>query len=417
MPSRERALYLEIVRGVVRRRVTLHAVLGAFCKRALRHVDRKLLVILEMGVYQLLMLSRIPEFAAVASTMDLLPRGHRKQRGFVNGILRAVARSRQHIESCPEGQSRNILRLESGSGVRFDRDVFCDPQSDKTGFLSAQHGLSRDALGLLMEQLDGVRLSQLLESLNRRPQMTLRLTGVGTASADDVVAELSDAVERRDDGLLLWTGGGDPSVTAPHKAGQVVVQGTFASRVAPLVNPCDGERILDLCGAPGGKSLHMSQLANGADIFVGVLDERGAARVKENMARCHASNLTLVNVSRLEDSLPDGLFDAILLDVPCSNSGVLNRRPFARHRLDKATQDDLLKVQESLLLRALRFGVQQESPPRIVYSTCSVLPEENELLVQRCVAQFPSFRVQTEIGAIAASAADDGGYAALLQCE
>lgn len=417
LPARERGLYMELVRGVVRSRVMLRAVLSAFCKRSLRHIDSSLLVILEIGVYQLLVLSRMPEFAAVASTMDLLPQGHRKQRGFVNGILRSVARSRRHVESCPAGFSRRFLVLESGQGVQFDCDVFPDPDSDRAAFLSAQYGIAPEALALFMDQLKEEKLVPYLESINSRPQFTLRITGVGESNTDDVIADLGDAVEVRDDGLLLWAGGGDPSSTEAHQAGRVVVQGSFAARVAPLVAPQSGERILDLCGAPGGKALHMAQMMPDCQVSVGVMDERGATRTRENVARCQSANITIEDVSQLGEALPPGPFDAILLDVPCSNTGVLNRRPFARHRLDRDAQKNLIQAQERILLRALRFGAEVEVPPRIIYSTCSILPDENERLVRRCVEKTSRYRLMQEIGSMAASAADDGGYAALLQLE
>jgi 16S rRNA (cytosine967-C5)-methyltransferase len=227
--------------------------------------------------------------------------------------------------------------------------------------------------------------------------------------------ELGSDVVQRDDGLLLWQGDGSPSSTDPHQAGQVVVQGSFAARVAPLVAPVGGERILDLCGAPGGKALHLAHICREASIVVGVIDERGASRTKENIARLGLTNCSVQDVSDLESVLSAEPFDAILLDVPCSNSGVLNRRPFARHRLSPSTQQDLIKAQSKLLLRALRYASQLESHPRVVYSTCSVLSDENEHLVRRCLERSSSYRVAQEIRAIAASAADDGGYAALLQ--
>lgn len=415
IPQRDRGLYLELVRGVVRRRVTLRAVLGTFCSRSLRHVDPSLLAVLEIGAYQLLMLTRVPEFAAVASTMDLLPKGRRKQRGFVNGVLRGLARSREHVESWEGVSPRRVLVEGKNTAVVFDRDVFADPESDNLGYLSESHGLPRATMSLFWDQLNSDELARFLSTLNTRPQLTLRITAGDKARRAEIRNELGSEAKQRPDGLLLWTGGGDIAGAAVHQSGEVTVQGSFASRIAPFLDPQPNERILDLCGAPGGKSMHMAQIAPEAQIVVGVLNEKGASRVKENRDRLQVQNLEVEGLESADGAFPSGEFDAVLLDVPCSNSGVLNRRPFARHRLNASGQRELTELQARLLRAALRQASEQSRPIRLVYSTCSILPEENERLISSVLSEFPHFKVVREISAIAASSADDGGYAALLQ--
>jgi 16S rRNA (cytosine967-C5)-methyltransferase len=198
------------------------------------------------------------------------------------------------------------------------------------------------------------------------------------------------------------------------RTGLLTVQGETALRAAELVEARAGERVLDLCAAPGGKTAVLAQ--TGAHVVACDDDERRVVRLRETLARLlpQATNVE-VRVQDGTSGLEPASFDAVLADVPCSNTGVLAARPAARWRFSTQSQQDLAAIQMRLLTDA---AACVKPGGRLVYSTCSIEPEENQRRVRAFVAEHPDFVIEREIEALPAPHGEhgpvDGGYAARL---
>jgi 16S rRNA (cytosine967-C5)-methyltransferase len=248
------------------------------------------------------------------------------------------------------------------------------------------------------------------------PDLSLR---VARGDVELVRAELAPEVELRASAhpriLLAPTGAARAVIASPAFArGDVTVQGESALRAAELVGAAPGERILDLCAAPGGKTAVLA--ASGARVVASDSSERRAQRLRETLARLVPAADVELRTGDGAAGIEPGSSDAVLVDVPCSNTGVLAARPGARWRFGQESQRSLGAIQERLLSEAaacVRPG------GRLVYSTCSIEPEENQRRVRAFLAANPGWSLAREIESLPAGRGGagpvDGGYAARLE--
>jgi 16S rRNA (cytosine967-C5)-methyltransferase len=194
--------------------------------------------------------------------------------------------------------------------------------------------------------------------------------------------------------------------------GWFTVQDESAMGAATLLAPQPGNRVLDLCAAPGGKSSHLAALMGnkGSVMAVDVND----ARLELIGQTCRRLGLTIVKTRHVQRDLADvpaGPFDAILMDVPCSNTGVLGKRPEVRWRMTPGDLTELVELQK----RLFEVAIQRLGPDgRLVYSTCSIEPEENQGIIAEMLTRHPDLRLVEEKSHIPGSPAD-GGFQALLR--
>jgi 16S rRNA (cytosine967-C5)-methyltransferase len=184
-------------------------------------------------------------------------------------------------------------------------------------------------------------------------------------------------------------------------------------RVASALAPEPGSRVLDLCAAPGGKTTHLAELmGDRGHVLASDVDGRRLATVTE---LCRRQGITIVETCRLEakrnEEPPRGPFDSVLVDVPCSNTGVLGRRPEARWRLRPDDFRHLVPLQTKLLIQAAE---RVRPGGKIVYSTCSIEPEENRQVVQNVLRALPWLEQEAEEEQVPGQPAD-GGYWARLR--
>jgi len=195
--------------------------------------------------------------------------------------------------------------------------------------------------------------------------------------------------------------------------GWFCVQDESAMAVATALSPKPGSRVLDLCAAPGGKTTHLAELMEGSgEIIACDTSDRRLEVVVRLAARMGAGLIQTLLLTATEDQpvKPEGLFDYVLVDVPCSNTGVLGRRPEVRDRLQSQDFRFLVPIQEKLLNR----GLDKTSPNGyLVYSTCSIEPEENGQLVRKVLEQRKDFKLEEEKESVPGQPAD-GGYWARL---
>ena len=412
--ARERALLTELAYGTLRQQGALDAVASAFSRRPLDTLDAAARVALRLGLYQLLYLDRVPAPPAVDQAVGWTrAKAGPGAAGFVNGVLRSTLRGLSGLAQGAEDPRRDLPR-EDGSALRFADPIFPDPELALAANLSARYAMPTWLVERRLARWGAARTLAVLRAEQMRPGVTLRVRRGGADALRQSLKGIDAAVRLGPiDGSVLLPGG-DGGGLAVIEQGLAYVQDASAQRVAPLLEPRSGQRLLDLCAAPGGKALHLADLlGNAGEVVACDLEPRKVEGLAE-LARFVPAGVRWRAVRVPEGGpLPfaPASFDGILVDAPCSNTGVLRRRVEARWRLGPQAPAQLAVVQLGLLKRALPL---LKPGGRLVYSTCSLEPEENEEVVAALLAAEPTLRVEGGFD-VAPSADADGGFARVFR--
>ncbi len=355
--SADRALLKAILMGVLRHRSLIDHCISLSRKGKL---DAETRDVLRVGVCQLLVL-KIPDHAAIYETVEC---ARAPVRGLINAVLRRVAHHR----------------------ARFVREM--DQLEPATQF-SHPHWLFKR-----WKKLFGPKNATALMDWNNVPAEThLRPNLLNPPTPGE--PEPEDHIAAIDSGQYYIT---DPST----------------ARAPELLAPKPGETILDACAAPGGKAIQIAGLMkNEGSLVCSDSNEKRLPRLEENLTRCGVKNAT-IEVHDWTEPAPEKwnqFFDAILLDVPCSNTGVLRRRVDVRWRLKAQDIEELTVIQKKILTHATTCI---KPGGRIVYSTCSIDPEENIELVESFLKDHPEFTLADHHQLLPFKDDCDGAFAALL---
>jgi 16S rRNA (cytosine967-C5)-methyltransferase len=409
LSAADRRLATQLVFGVLRRRDTLDALVQSACSRPRFRVEPRLWDVLLLGAFQLALLTHIPPHAAVHETVALAG-SDRRSRGFINGILRAL--TQLLTDERTDRPAADAVPLEGGQYRKLARPVLPDPAADPVQYVAAAFALPRWLTVRWQARYpweECLRLgfwfaaaAPLWLRSNRlrttREELLARLTKAGIAAQ---AGEYAEAIRLTDGAVIRELPG--------YEQGWFSVQDESAMRVAAALSPAPGSRVLDLCSAPGGKTTHLAELMqNQGQIIACDVDD---ARLRTVAELCRRLGITIVETHRLTADPPPGPFDAILVDAPCSNTGVLGRRPEVRWRLKPGELPHLVRLQTKLLLQAaerIRPG------GAIVYSTCSFEPEENGGGVRAVLQALPDLKLEAEQEQVPGLPAD-GGYWARLR--
>ncbi len=363
LSAQDRGLVQELCYGCIRWRATLDWLIE---RRTRERPTPALRAVLYVGLYQLFWLDRIPDHAAVHATVDVahtLDLG--AQTGFVNSLLRNYLRDADSTRA----ELQNLKASDPATGWSHPKWLL--------ERWTAQRGTQETAAFLEWNNSPASVYAR-VNTLKADPGKLIevwRKEGVDYSFARyDWVQENLVFLLRRHPPLAKLKSFAD---------GWFYIQDPSTLMSVALLDPQPGEEILDLCAAPGGKATYIAQRIDNDGIIVATEpDPRRRQRLQENCQRLAAD----VTVVELDDPRAEGPFDAILLDAPCSNSGVLRRRIDARWRL---TPEELLRCRAQQL-ELFATAIQRLRPGgRIVYSTCSVEPEENTQCVQAALAQHP----------------------------
>lgn len=409
----ERALATELVHGVMRRRETLSALIKPHVNRPLSQVEHGALVLLWLGAYQRVLLSGIPEYAVVNETTELARRcGKPQWTGFINAVLRSLGRS--VTDTIVDAPAVNAVPVSADRYRLVSTDVFPDPARDGIGYFTAAFSFPRWLAERWAQRVDRSELIRQGFWFNSPPRLCLRVNALRT-SRDKLLAVLADArvpahAGEQAESILLAESISVQRLPG-YEEGWFAVQDESAIAAGTLLDPQPGERVLDLCAAPGGKTAHLAALMqNEGRILATDVDADRLQRVEETCRRLGVTIVETRMMPREDVELTGELFDRILLDVPCSNTGVLGKRPEARWRLRSEDITELSAIQSRLLRSACDLVVPGG---RIVYSTCSIEPEENRAVVDGLLKDRPDLSLVRECYHVPGQPAD-GGYQALL---
>ena len=410
LDARDTGLVRAIVGTEIRRRGTLRAIVQAFVPR---RPKPELITHLHIGLVQLLFMDRIPPHAAVSETADAVSRTVGQSKvPFVHGVLRTVLRAVR------EGASGDPRRDLVGRDTHFDREVFRDPV--KHPLLWSEDALSMPAA--LMKRWNRRLRTSGAEALARyylgEPPLVLRAMEDREARLAELRGADVDARPGTHASSIVCPPDATGAVTssAAFLAGRLTVQGESALRAAELMQPRPGEELLDLCAAPGGKTAVLAE--RGANVVAADVDERRLERARDTVERLGVADRVEFVRSDGTNALGDGMlaertFDGVLVDAPCTNTGVLGARPEARWRFGPKTLESICRLQHDLLEAA---ATRVRPGGRLVWSTCSLEPEENGRLVASFLAEHPAWSQEEEISAVpGADGPWDGGYATRLR--
>jgi 16S rRNA (cytosine967-C5)-methyltransferase len=422
--ARDRALAREMTLGVVRHRATLDAIAAAFSSRPLTEIHPAVLDALRLGLYQIVFLDRIPPFAAVGETVEALkirgPSEAARAAGFVNGILRAVLRDTTgRSETCRD--PRRDIPAGPGKWVGFRKTILPPPQKEAE-YLAAAHSYPKELVARWVRNLGRERAEAALAAGNRTPPIILRANRRRTDRDALITRLVSDGFAARPGWMpgtvVLDRPGRSLLETPAFVEGLATAQDATAVGVGLFVAPQPGEKVLDLCASPGGKATHLAELMddNGLVLACDVSEEK-LEPIRSSGERLGLTCLRTVRAEVLDEAAAErGPFDRALADVPCSNTGVLSRRAEARWRF---RPDDLreLALQQLALLKQAARHVRPGG--LLVYSTCSVEPEENDRVVDAFLDAVPGFKLLDRQSTLPDAGSEpttwrDGGFRARL---
>ena len=393
----DRGFVTELSYGAIRWRQWLDGWLDRLGKVPARKQPPRLRWLLPIGLYQLLRMERIPASAAVNTTVELAKQGKLARLApVVNGLLRSALRAREAGEALAlPAEPAAALAQEQSLPLWLSRGLFqwCGPeQAERVARAFNQ-----------VPPLD-LRVNR-LRSTPDRVEALFAESGIATA-----------AIAGCPDGLQVLEPSGDLRQWPGFSEGHWCVQDRAAQWVAPLLDPCPGQRVLDACAAPGGKATHLAELmGDEGEIWAVDRSPGRLQRVAANAARLGCSSIQALasDASQLAQERPEwrGRFDRILVDAPCSGLGTLARHPDARWRVTEESVADLLKLQIELL-----DGLRSLLAPggRLVYATCTIHPSENTEQIHGWLQDHPDLVLNSEQQRWPDPSGGDGFYAAVI---
>jgi 16S rRNA (cytosine967-C5)-methyltransferase len=360
----DRGLLTALVYGVIERRLTLNYLIDHLSDRPAAQLDTDVLILLRMGIYQLRYMDRIPPHAALNETVSLAPR---QAKGFVNAVLRQYTRTGKDI-ALPDAESEPIPAL------------------------SVKHSVPTELCARFVDIFGYERADAILGCANATPAITLRVNTLKT-DADTLRDRLTAAgavvepARHTPNALRLISGN---PVTLPGFAeGEFFVQDEASVLCTEAVDAQPGMTVLDICACPGSKSFGMAiQMKNQGTLRAFDLHKNKLSLIESGAARLGLSCITTAaRDGRDYDAALDSTADRVLCDVPCSGYGVLAKKPEIRYK-SPASAAPLPDIQLAIVENAARYV---KAGGVLLYSTCTLLTEENEGNVARFLSRNPAF--------------------------
>jgi 16S rRNA (cytosine967-C5)-methyltransferase len=377
LTSLDRAFLTELTYGVLRWRGRLDWIIQRFSKIPFEKIESEMLNVLRVGLYQIFFLTKTPASAAVNESVELAKKIRGKRGGgFVNAILRSALREKETI-SYPDRRQDPALHMAV---------------------------IQSHPLWLVQRWIKELGVEETLKicvANNRIPALTLR-TNALKIRREDLIEKLGEKglisapTPFSDDGILLMNG--PPTSEIPFlNEGLFAIQDEASQLVSIILDPRPGEKILDACAAPGGKTTHIAQrMENLGEIYAFDLRQDKLKQIEEGCERLGVK-IVRTKIGNAVNTLPEpgGIkFDRVLADVPCSGFGTLRRNPDLKWRRKKEDIERLSQLQSSILKNL--SGYVREGG-LLVYSTCTVFREENEDVVERFLSEHRAFKLDSLI--------------------
>lgn len=363
------AFVRELVYGVLENRTLLDYYLDKLIPSGIKKVKKKEKVILRMGLYQLMFMDSVPEYAAVNESVAMAGKLCRGREGFINGVLRGYMRRKGEI-------------------------LLPDKEADFREYLSVKYSFPYEIIDMWLKEYGREGCEKILEASNQRPEMSIRVNIMKTDVETLKEQLLNDGFEVSDGKFssrsIRVKGSGLLEIDL-YKDGMFSVQDEASTATADLLGPEPGDNVIDVCAAPGGKTAAIAEMMNneGSVIACDIYEH------KLDIIREQAERLGLTAVeTRLLDGRQgstnlNGFADKILVDAPCSGLGVIRRKPEIKYK-ENMGFSELVEIQRDILSRAAEYlkegGV-------MVYSTCTVNREENQGQIEKFLKNHREFKL------------------------
>ncbi len=350
----------ELLYGVTTWKLTLDTIIQKYSKIKIKKISPWVINILRMGAYQIVFLDKVPKSAAVNESVNLCKKYGVKSVGFVNAILRKI-------------EKKDYLEL-------FEI-------KDEIEKISKTNSMPQWIVKELAKEFDTEKVNEICENSNLKPKITIRVNNLKTTKSELIKKLQSKKIEVEEgilEDFLYLKNVKNITKLEEYKQGLFTMQDESAGLTALVLNPKEGENILDCCSAPGGKTTYISEIMNNnGNIIAWDLHKKRLEKVKENSKRLGINIIkTEVNDATVLKEEYIEKFDKILIDAPCLGLGVIKRKPDIKWQRKFEDIIEISKIQEKILNICSKY---LKKGGILVYSTCSIIQAENDIIIQNFI--------------------------------
>ena len=357
----------ELVYGVTSRKLTLDNIIQKYSNIKMKKISSIVKNILRIGAYQIIFLDKVPKSAAVNESVNLCKKYSIKSTGFVNAILRKIEKT-------------DLTDIE-----KIENDI---------ERISKLYSMPEWIVVKLSDELGINKAEEVCKNSNIRPKISIRINRLKT-SKEELINMLAKKNINTENAILedfIYLNSKNITNLEEYKKGFFTIQDESAALTALVLSPKENETILDCCSAPGGKTTYLAEIMkNKGSIEAWDLYEHRLKLVDENAKRLGIEIInTKINDSTILNKNGIDKYDRILLDVPCLGLGVIRRKPDIKWQREEKDIDEITKIQKQILSTCSKYV---KMGGRLVYSTCSILKEENEDIVNNFLINNPNFKI------------------------
>lgn len=372
MDYKDKRFISNLVYGVLENKIFLDYIIRKYSSVRLKKIQGSTLNILRLGVYQLIFLDKVPDSAAVNESVKLVKKANPKSSGFVNAILRSVVR---------EKDSLPLPKRED----------------DLIEYLSVKYSHAKWIVEKFTNDFGEEFTEEILKANNNKPLMNIR-TNTLKITRSDLIAKLEEVglvvseSKFNESGIVVVSFDDSILNLDLYKEGYFIIQDNGSMLISEILDPKPGEKVLDVCSAPGGKTTHIAELMKNEGVVVARDIYEHKLELVENSAK--RLGITIVETNSHDGTVfiesEEKMYDKILLDAPCSGFGIIRRKPEIKYN---KTLDDIINLSSlqydmlSVNSKYLKVGGE------MIYSTCSINKEENQYVVDKFLIENDEFEL------------------------
>ncbi len=393
LEKQERSFLTRVCEGTLENMILIDYVINQFSKVKVNKMKPVIRCILRSSVYELKFMDSVPVSATCNEAVKLAQKkGFHNLKGFVNGVLRNISRNLEQI-SMP------------------------DEEKEPEKWLSVRYSMPEWLIEKWQKQYDKTQLEEMFQAFLEKSATSIRVNTEKTTKEElrkELEAEQITVMENEEVPNALYIDGYDflSGITA-FQEGKFYVQDVSSMLVSLWAEPKEGAQVIDVCAAPGGKSIHMAELLHGTGMVEARdLTEYKVSLIEENIERCGLTNIRAKQADARvleEDSV--GKADIVIADLPCSGLGVIGKKPDIKYKMSEAKCVELAALQREILHTVQNYV---KSGGVFMYSTCTINPQENEENVQWFLKEHADFELERQQQILPKKGKNDGFFLARM---